>query len=84
MRAIARTIINLVLVVAVLAVDGWLTTQRVYQHASHDARIVMLVVPVVVTFVVACIALYAVPSKAQLKRRNPGRTTPYTVTARRR
>lgn len=84
MRAIARTLINLVLVVAVLAIDAWVTTQHVYQHASHSARIAMLVVPVVVAFIAACIALHAVPSTAQIKRRNPGRPAPYAVTARRR
>ena len=69
MRALVRTIINLTLLIAVLAFDARLTTLKAYQHASRDGRIAMLVVPVVAAFVMACIVLYVVPSKAQLEKR---------------
>lgn len=69
MRTLARILINLVLLAATLAVCGWLTTQPVYLHASHDKRSAMLIGVVIAFFAVACIALYLVPSAKQLAKR---------------
>lgn len=82
MRTLIRTVINLGLLAAVLAFDGRLTTLKAYEHASRDARIVMLAVPAVAAFAVACILLHLIPSKARQAKRQPARraVTPYAVT----
>ena len=69
MRALIRSIINLTLIVAAVTIDARLTTEHAYQHASRDGRIAMLVAPVAAAFVIACILLYLIPSKTQLKKR---------------
>lgn len=69
MRTITRFLINTALIVAALAVDSGLVTQKAYQHASHDARIAMLAAPAVVAFVLACVALHLIPAKKKTSPR---------------
>lgn len=63
MRTITRFLINAALIVAALAADSGLVTQKSYLHASHDARIAMLAAPAAVAFVIACVALHLIPAK---------------------
>jgi predicted carbohydrate-binding protein with CBM5 and CBM33 domain len=91
MPALARFVINLTLLVAVLVVDARLTTMTAYQHASAHGRIEMLAAPVVAGFLVACVVLYLVPSTKQLKKRqerrgkaSSGSSYAYTAPAKRR
>ena len=81
MRTIARTLINLALMVAALAADGALTVQKAYQHASHDARIAMLAAPAAVALTVACIALHLIPSAAKLRKRQQPARSSFTYAA---
>lgn len=82
MRAFFRTLINFGLGLAAVVTDVHLTSLNAYQHASRHGRIVMLVVPAAVAFVIACVLLYLVPSKAQLNRRKKsGQSSPYAATA---
>jgi hypothetical protein len=87
MRAFFRLILNLALLVSAAAAIGWLTTQEAYHHASRDARIVMVAAVAAGFFIVACIVLHAVPSKAQLARRSKGKggrlSYPYAAPAKR-
>jgi hypothetical protein len=69
MRTIARFLINLALIVAALAVDSGLITQKAYLHASHDARIAILAAPAAAAFVLACIALHFIPAKKKASPR---------------
>ena len=69
MRAFARLIINLALIAATAAAGGWVTTTAVYASATRDVRTAMLAGVVVFFFVIACVTLRAVPSAAQLKKR---------------
>ena len=80
MRTIARILINLALIVAALAVDYGLVTQKAYLHASRDARIAMLAAPAVAAFVLACIVLHFVPAK---KRPSPRPSFTYAAPAKR-
>jgi hypothetical protein len=81
MRTIARALINLALMVAALAADSALAAQKAYQHASHDGQIAMLAAPAAVAFVLACVALHLIPSRAQLKRKKPARPSGFAYAA---
>ncbi len=69
MRAFFRLIINLALLADTAVTGGWVTTLKPYHDATKDGRTAMLVGVVVAFFVIACIALYLVPSAEQLKKR---------------
>jgi hypothetical protein len=86
MRTFIRAASNLILLLAALGTGGWLMTQKVYRHASHDHRTEMLAGVAAGFFVLACLILAAVPSKAKLARRSQARRpAPYApVPAKRR
>ena len=69
MRTFAHILINLILLTTTAVTGGWVTTTTAYLHASHHARTAMLAGVVLFFFAVACVALRAVPSKAQLAKR---------------
>lgn len=83
MRSIARMLINLALLLGAAAAIGWLTTLKAYHHASHDGRVAMLAVAAAAFFVVACLVLHAIPSKAQMARRKQAKrpSSPYAAPA---
>jgi hypothetical protein len=76
MRTIARILINLGLLAATAVTGGWLTTQKVYLHATKDARTAMLVGVAGFFFVIACVAL----NKLKVKKPQAQRTAyPYAT-----
>lgn len=75
MRTFARILINLGLLTAAAVIGGWLTTQKMYLHATKDARIAMLAGVVFFFFVVACVALN------KLKGKKPAQRTSYPYAA---
>jgi uncharacterized membrane protein YidH (DUF202 family) len=63
MRTLARTLINLALLAGTLAAMYWAMTQPSWRHASPRTHDVIIVAIAVAGFVLACLALKAVPAK---------------------
>lgn len=69
MRKFARILINLILLAGTLAAMYWAMTRPSWQHASPHAHDVTVIAIVAAGFILACLALKAVPAKAKASPR---------------
>lgn len=81
MRTFARILINLAFLAGTAAALGAAVASKAYKHASHDTRIAVPVVIVAAGFILACLLLRAIPSRAQLAQRKKAQrpSSPYAA-----
>lgn len=81
MRTIARILINLILLAGTLAAMYWAMTRPSWHHASQPAHDITVIAIVAAGFILACLALKVVPSKAQLRKRRQSARPSFTYAA---